>query len=37
MWALVENNEVSKVYNKPKAITIGENQYPQNIFIVWSS
>ncbi len=37
MWALVENNEVSKVYNKPKAIIIGENQYPQNIFIVWSS
>ncbi len=37
MWALVENNEVSKVYNKPKAITIGENQYPQNIFSVWSS
>jgi len=37
MWALVENNEVSKVYNNPKAITIGENQYPQNIFNVWSS
>ena len=37
MWALVENNEVSKVYNNPKAITIGENQYPQNIFNLWSS
>ncbi len=37
MWALVENNEVSKVYNNPKAITIGDNQYPQNIFSVWSS
>ena len=37
MWALVENNEVSKVYNNPKPITIGENQYPQNIFNVWSS
>ena len=37
MWALVEDNEVSKVYNNPKAITIGENQYPQNIFSVWSS
>jgi len=37
MWALVENNEVNKVYNNPKAITIGENQYPQNIFNVWSS
>ncbi len=37
MWALVENNEVSKVFPRPKAITIGENQYPQNIFSVWSS
>ena len=37
MWALVESNEVSKVFTKPKAITIGENQYPQNIFSVWSS
>ncbi len=37
MWALVENNEVSKVYNNPKAITIGDVNYPSNIFSVWSS
>ena len=37
MWALVEDNEVRKVFPRPKAITIGENQYPQNIFNVWSS
>ena len=37
MWALVEDNEVSEVFPRPKAITIGENQYPQNIFSVWSS
>ena len=37
MWALVEDNEVSKVFPRPKAITIGENQYPQNIFSVRSS
>jgi len=37
MWALVEDNKVSKVFSKPKAITIGENQYPQNIFNVWSN
>ena len=37
MWALVENNEVSKVYNRPKAITIGDVNYPSNIFSVWSS
>ena len=37
MWALVENNEVSKVFTRPKAMIIGENQYPQNIFSIWSS
>ena len=37
MWALVENNEISKVYNNPKAITIGDVNYPSNIFSVWSS
>ncbi len=37
MWALVENNEVSKVYTRPKAITIGDISYPQNIFMLWSS
>jgi hypothetical protein len=37
MWALVENDQVSKVYTRPKAITIGDNQYPSNIMSVWSS
>ena len=37
MWALVENNQVSKVYTRPKAITIGDVNYPQNIFMLWSS
>ena len=37
MWALVENNEVSKVYTRPKAITIGDVSYPQNIMSSWSS
>jgi hypothetical protein len=37
MWALVENNEVSKVYNRPKSITIEDVNYPQNIFMLWSS
>ena len=37
MWALVESNNVTKVYTKPKAITIGENQYPSNIMSVWSA
>ena len=37
MWALVENNQVTQVYTRPKAITIGENQYPSNIMSVWSA
>ena len=37
MWALVENNEISKVFKNPKSITIGDVNYPSNIFSVWSS
>ena len=37
MWALVENNSVSKVYQNPKAITIGDVNYPSNIFSLWSA
>ena len=37
MWALVESNSVTKVFTRPKALTIGDNQYPANIFSLWSS
>jgi hypothetical protein len=37
MWALVEENEISKVLTRPKALTIGDVNYPQNIFMLWSS
>ena len=37
MWALVENNEISKIYKNPKAITIGDVNYPSNIFNLWTS
>jgi len=36
MWALVESNSVTKVYTRPKAITIGDLNYPANIMSVWS-
>ena len=36
MWALVEDNEVSKVYARPTAITVGDNQYPANVMTLWS-
>ena len=37
MWALVESGSVSKVYTHPKSITLGDIQYPKNIFTLWSS
>ena len=37
MWALVENNQVGKVYTRPTAITIGDVNYPQNVMSSWSS
>ena len=37
MWALVESGSVSKVYTRPKAITVGDVNYPANIFMLWSA
>ena len=37
MWALVESGSVSKIYTRPKAITVGDVNYPSNIFMLWSS
>ena len=36
MWALVEDSKISKVYNKPIQLTIGEIKYPSNIHNLWS-
>lgn len=37
MWALVESSAVTKVFTKPQAFNLGDNQYPINIFELWSS
>jgi len=37
MWALVESGSVSKIYNFPKQLTIGNVNYPSNIFTMWTS
>ena len=37
MWALVESNNVTKVFTRPKGLTIGDVNYPSNIFMLWSS
>ena len=36
MWALVEDSKISKVYNKPTQLTIGDVKYPSNIHNLWS-
>jgi len=37
MWALVESGSVSKIYTSPKSLTIGDVNYPSNIFTMWTS
>jgi hypothetical protein len=37
MWALVESGSVTKVYTRPRPLTIGDVSYPSNIFTMWSS
>jgi hypothetical protein len=37
MWALVESGSISKIYNFPKQLTIGDVNYPSNIFTMWTS
>ena len=36
MWALVESNSISKIYARPIALQLGDIQYPQNIFSLWT-
>jgi len=37
MWALVESGSVSKIYTRPKQLTLGDVNYPSNIFTMWSA
>jgi len=37
MWALVESGSVSKVFTRPKQLTMGDVNYPSNIFMLWTS
>jgi hypothetical protein len=36
MWALVEDNSISKLITNPKAMVIGDLQYPAKIFQLWT-
>ena len=37
MWALVESDNVTQVFTRPKGITLGEVNYPSNIFMLWTA
>ena len=37
MWAIIESNTVKEILRGPKALTIEEVKYPQNIFSTWSN
>ena len=37
MWAKVESGTITEMIPKPKAITIGDVQYPRNIFELWTN
>ena len=37
MWALVEEQEIKQILTRPKALLISDINYPQNIFMLWSS
>ena len=38
MWALVEDNTITKIINQPRGMVIGDTQYSRNIFSFrWSN
>ena len=36
MWAKVESGSVTEIYTRPTQLTIGDIQYPRNIFQLWN-
>ena len=37
MYAIVENNEITKLITNPKSMVIGDVRYPAKIFQLWSA
>ena len=37
MWAKVESGTITEMIPKPKDLTIGDTNYPRNIFELWSA
>jgi len=36
MYALIKDNKIEKFFNHPKGFTLGDNQYPADIFSKWT-
>ena len=36
MWALVEDNAITKIINRPKSMVIGDTRHSRKIFELWS-
>ena len=36
MFALIENQQITKFYSGNKGVTLGDIQYPRSIFTLWS-
>ena len=36
MWAKIEDASITGLIPRPKSLTIGDVQYPHNIFSLWS-
>jgi len=36
MWFKIEDSAITETYVSPKALIIGDTQYPQNIFSMWT-
>ena len=36
MYALVTDGTITKYFNHPKGFTLGDLQYPKDIFMKWS-
>jgi len=37
MWARLESNTIKEILIRPKALTLGDVNYPSNIFSMWSN
>ena len=37
MYAIVTNNEITKLITNPKSLVIGDVRYPAKIFSIWSA